>query len=199
MWSRILCWDRKWIYVVTHFVKKGAVKPAGYTLQAPWSNPFASMFRRNKVIGKGLTRKETVVESANGAVLEPKVQNKAIFASAISKYVCKLGRLTVHPEVVFEASNLLPPKPGGWNTMSGPTALDKAEAIANGHMNGHANGHTNDSLHGFADSMEWDWKRVEAENARGMEFAQHFAALDRLDDAFTGPERPALGVYNDIF
>jgi hypothetical protein len=32
MWSRVLCWDRKWIYIVTHFVKKGTVKPSAYIL-----------------------------------------------------------------------------------------------------------------------------------------------------------------------
>ncbi|KAK8909744.1 hypothetical protein QC760_002432 [Botrytis cinerea] len=32
MWSRLLCWDKKWIYIVTHFVKKGKVKPKGYVL-----------------------------------------------------------------------------------------------------------------------------------------------------------------------
>lgn len=32
MWSRLLCWDKKWIYIVTNFVKKGKIKPKGYVL-----------------------------------------------------------------------------------------------------------------------------------------------------------------------
>ncbi|KJZ76898.1 hypothetical protein HIM_03775 [Hirsutella minnesotensis 3608] len=27
LWSRVLCWDRKWLYVMTHFVPKGAARP----------------------------------------------------------------------------------------------------------------------------------------------------------------------------
>ena len=27
MWSRMLAWDRKWIYIVTHFVPEGVAKP----------------------------------------------------------------------------------------------------------------------------------------------------------------------------
>ncbi|KAL8889543.1 MAG: hypothetical protein Q9215_003197 [Flavoplaca cf. flavocitrina] len=37
MWTRILTWDRKWIYTVTHFVKKGAMRPNGWLFQ-PWRN-----------------------------------------------------------------------------------------------------------------------------------------------------------------
>ena len=122
MWSRILCWDRKWIYVVSHFVKKGAVKPTEYSISPP-SSLLGSIFGRK---AKKPAKNDLVTEhmDGNGHALEPKIPNKAIFASAISKYVMKLGRLTVHPEVVIEASGLLPPRPGGWNTMSGLKSVD---------------------------------------------------------------------------
>jgi len=32
LWSRVLTWDEKWIYIVTHFVRKGAVLPRKYSL-----------------------------------------------------------------------------------------------------------------------------------------------------------------------
>ncbi|KAH1576326.1 hypothetical protein KXX31_004450 [Aspergillus fumigatus] len=32
VWSRILTWDRKWLYIVTHFVQKGSAKPTGYLI-----------------------------------------------------------------------------------------------------------------------------------------------------------------------
>ena len=75
--------------------------------------------------------------------------------------------------------------------MLGPKADDE---VANGHANGGLNGST-DSANS---SGKWDWKLVEAENERGMEFSRHFAALDGLDDAFSGDERPALGSYYDL-
>lgn len=202
MWSRILCWDRKWIYVVTHFVKKGAVKPAGYTLNAPSSSLLSSLFgskKKDKKKGVNGAAKGTTTESWNASALplpvEPKVPNKAIFASAISKYVMKLGRLTVHPEVVLDASGLLPPRPGGWNTMSGKPA---EAAQQNGHAIVGANGAVTENGSAETRGEEWDWKRIEAENERGMEFARHFAALDGLDQTFSGEDGPALGEYNDF-
>ena len=35
IYTRILSWDRKWLYLVSHVVKKGAIKPDSYVLQ-PW-------------------------------------------------------------------------------------------------------------------------------------------------------------------
>lgn len=199
MWSRFLCWDRKWLYIITHFVKKGAVMPDGYMLDAPSASVLSSLFGKGSKKGSNTQKKkkeeELQSEHVNGAgpvPLEPKVPHKAIFASAISKYVMKLGRLTIHPEVVMDASGLLPPRPGGWNTMSGPKPETNGYAT-NGHVveNGSAV-----AVNGAATEDAWDWKRVEAENARGMEFAKHFVALDGLHDLFTGEEKPALGVYN---
>lgn len=178
MWSRLLCWDRKWIYILTHFVKAGTVVPDGYTLD---DGTFASRFLG--VRGRKGTGKIDDVNREGHA-------NKNVFASAISKYCCKLGRYTIHPEVTFNASGLLPPRPGGWNLMDGSfrEETESSKAQSNGHADAPA-----DSV-----SDEWDWKRIEAENARGMKYAQHFAALDGLLEEFTGENRPALGVYRDL-
>jgi hypothetical protein len=168
MWSRLLCWDRKWIYVVTHFVKKGSVRPRSYILKD------GSWFGKK---GKGY-------RTVNGEKGED-VDEKAIFASAISKYVVKLGRLTVHPEVVLGASGLLPSKPGGWATMSDSSgeSTPDLEVVE-----------TNDEvLEG-----EWDWRRIEAENHKGLKYVEHFAALDGLHNEFTGSKEPALGRYTDF-
>lgn len=37
IWTRLLAWDEKWIYTVSHVVKAGAVRPRGYALQ-PWKD-----------------------------------------------------------------------------------------------------------------------------------------------------------------
>ncbi|GJC80532.1 putative thioesterase atnL [Colletotrichum liriopes] len=78
MHSRILTWDKKWLYVVTHFVekRKGAEL---YTYQ-PWKKP-----------GEGKAAPESSV----------------VFATAISKCVVKAGRLTVPPEKFLQAAGVL--------------------------------------------------------------------------------------------
>merc|ERR1711939_591646 len=32
VWTRVLSWDRKWLYLVSHVVKKGVIKPNSYVL-----------------------------------------------------------------------------------------------------------------------------------------------------------------------
>ncbi|KAG9235057.1 hypothetical protein BJ875DRAFT_283722 [Amylocarpus encephaloides] len=173
MWSRVLCWDRKWIYVVSHFVKKGTVKPKAYILED------GSLFGK-----KGFKQVR-----GDGKIRSKEVDEKSIFATGISKYVVKLGRLTTHPEVLLQSSNILPPKPGGWATMSGPSGESTPEVLEV------------EAPEEVVDlkSTEWDWKRIEAENKKGLKFAAHFAALDELHHEFTGSQAPALGKYNEGF
>jgi hypothetical protein len=181
MWSRILCWDRKWIYIVTHFVKKGAVMPDGYTLD---DGSFAGTLFGTRGRASSRSKKGVAAANSNGSA-EPKGPHKAIFATALSKYVTKLGRLTIHPEVMMNLSGVLPPRPGGWATMSG------TETQANG---------TAESVpvEQASGDDEWTWQRVEAENKRGLEYAEHFAVLEGLHEEFTGEDRPAIGAYRDF-
>ena len=78
------------MYIVTHDVPKGLGRPS------EWLDP--RFGRQNR--------------SAGGDVA--KDWEKKIHATAVSKYVFKLGRLTVHPAVILDASGLLPERPGGW-------------------------------------------------------------------------------------
>ncbi|KAI0528309.1 capsule polysaccharide biosynthesis protein [Xylaria bambusicola] len=141
MWSRILSWDRKWLYIVTHYVDKGAVK--------------------------------------SGA--KPEDWEKKIHASAVSKYVFKIGRLTVHPAVLIEASGLLPERPGGWVKVENGLGEEPNGAAANGHA--------------APESAVWDWKRTEKERLKGLEYAEHLASLDGLLDQFEPGEDGPLGVF----
>lgn len=159
MWSRVLAWDRKWLYIVTHFVEKGAVKPRSWD---------AGSF--------GPTRK------TDG---KPEDWEKKIHASAISKYVFKVGRLTVHPAILIEASGLLPERPGGWvsveDGMAPPSHTINGGAVPEAEAEAEASG--------------WDWKRTEELRQKGLEIAAHFAALDGLQSQFDSGEDGALGRF----
>ncbi|KAG9195355.1 hypothetical protein G6011_00476 [Alternaria panax] len=89
MWTRLLCWDRKWFYLVTHLVKPGVAQPDSWTLQ-PW--------KKSKSI------KDVDAEKLKGAV----------YATAIAKYVIKRGRITVSPEQALIDADMVPTKPEGW-------------------------------------------------------------------------------------
>jgi hypothetical protein len=163
MWSRILAWDRKWLYIVTHFVPKGKVRPARWDGRR--MGPTRGRVQRADGAGAG------------GDKVEEEDFSKYVAATAISKYVFKLGRFTVHPALVIEAAGLLPERPGeGW--CGGETGTGTPEDLGE-----------------LDEEGEWDWKRVEAERRKGLEYAEHFAALDATNSLFDGGADGAIGKF----
>lgn len=125
MWTRILSWDEKWVYLVTHFVKAGAkVEPREYQLY-PRQNSVAagsSKTSRQSSIVDLDSRRSSITGQASADI--PK---SAIAASAMSKIVFKNGRVTIAPEVMLEAAGLLPPKP----SENHGEELKQAQVVAN--------------------------------------------------------------------
>ncbi|KAJ5934363.1 hypothetical protein N7466_003910 [Penicillium verhagenii] len=90
VWSRILTWDQKWLYIVTHFVQKGSVKQV------------------DLVTHTSSTKKSSATCAGHGSENGGhKVGRPVVFATSVSKYVFKKGRLTVAPERLLRASCLL--------------------------------------------------------------------------------------------
>ena len=167
MRSRVLTWDAKWIWVVSHFVKCGM----------------------------------------NGKELDI---NKRIYASCLSKYVCKEGRKTVPPEQVLSESGLLPPRPDGVPPPDYGNTASPTEGISGTsspypmvtsstpdlvHISGStlsvASSKYDDvfdkvleksfAVNGGDESAWWTWERIERERKRGMEVTKGMLLLDRLD------------------
>lgn len=159
MWSRILAWDRKWIYIVTHFVESDAVRPRC------WSGGGVRYGPTRKHEGK------------------PDEWQKRIFATAVSKYVLKVGRLTVHPAVALEASGLLPERPGGW------LGEDSDGAALNGELKSPL------PTGNEAPKSDWTWRDTEFKLQQGLHYARNFASLDELHSHFDGGEHGALGRF----
>lgn len=108
MWSKILSWDEKWIYIATHFVRKGAAKPKSYSLY-PQQNSECS------------SEEELYDQTAVDA-------NKAIFATAISKCVFKSGRKTVAPALMMQIAGLLPN--GASGTADEKRSVEELQAVS---------------------------------------------------------------------
>jgi len=163
IWSRILCWDRKWLYIVSHFVVQGRVRPAAWDGGSYWGQ--SGGLRK-----AGVSTKEEDEEAE---------LQKHVIATAVSKYVFKLGRFTVHPALVIGASGLLPDRPGeGWR--GGESGIGTPDEL------------------GDVDLLEnqWDWKRVESERRRGMAMVDHLAALEGVHGVFDGGSDGALGRFS---
>ncbi|KAL8848309.1 MAG: hypothetical protein Q9221_006663 [Calogaya cf. arnoldii] len=226
MWSRVLCWDRKWIYTVTYFVRKGVVKPKGWLLQ-PWRND-DKMQTRTQMQDISDRKKEEDV-SADGMKNEKGKTgigiHPAIFATGIAKYVAKRGRLTIPPELIIQNSGLLPPKPKDHQTPpvsetpavpvegdalpnSGPVpssgTAGPAPIVTRDMSSENATQVIDEALNENAargdrdEGGAWDWNRIEKERLRGMEIAKKWNLTERLGEMFEGEEGMALGRWWDI-
>lgn len=158
IWTRVLSWDHKWMYLVSHMVKAGTVQPDGYSLQSWKTSGRGGFFEKLFGIRRRAGRKPKST-GTNGVLKELEQEKKeewqkGIFASSISKYVVKRGRRTVPPEVVWNRSSLLPPKP------------------------------VNDEDHETSNPHAWTWANVERERQRGLGLAESFAALDGAIEEF---------------
>ena len=189
VWTRILCWNHKWIYVIGHFVKRGAVKPKSYTLQ-PWKKSKAK-----EAEGTG------AAVNNDGAKSGP---HPAIYASAIAKYVFKKGRLTIPPERILRASQLLPPKPADHETppltMTPSPETNSLNATAASIVETLTPDNAGEVMAasltaGIDDSDEWTWERVETERKRGMRIAELYEGLEALSEEFTSENVSVLGQY----
>ncbi|KAL8423794.1 hypothetical protein RB596_003854 [Gaeumannomyces avenae] len=183
MWSRVLCFDRKWLYILTHFVDAGKVRPTR------WDGK--GLFRgagKVRPVGGDTSAKKTTGNVDDDSV-DPSIATttdfqKHVFATAVSKYVFKLGRFTVHPAIVIEESGLLPERPGGWR--GGPSETGTPEDLS---------GFEEELALSGSDEESWDWRRTEWERRKGMAFADHFAALDGMHTLFDGGDDGALGHF----
>jgi hypothetical protein len=106
VWSRVLSWDEKWIYIVTHFVVRGAYRPKQFCLQ------------KDSVETPSRSR-----EHGDAAMQEKK--RRSVFASAVSRYVFKQGRKTFPPEYMLKECGLLPPTDAVMG--SNPTGPDQTK------------------------------------------------------------------------
>lgn len=85
LWTRVISWDDKWLYVVTHFVQAGVFQPEEYVMQ-PW---------------RGKSGEQRLKGDAAETV-------KAVFASSVARYVFKNNRKTIPPEQALKRVGLWP-------------------------------------------------------------------------------------------
>ncbi|KAI5240788.1 hypothetical protein E4T43_05875 [Aureobasidium subglaciale] len=186
VWTRLLSWDDKWIYIVSHIVKRGAKKPSNYFLQS-WRNGTSGSKKPSK------------------ADKEDKI--KSIYATSLAKYVVKKGRLTIAPEIVLRRSDLLPERPA--NQPAVPAVSDTPTSEGEKpYMSSPENLVAQVMGQLRAESMfedkkatkegEMSYREVEAQRLRGLEIAQHFDGLTALHGEWNLDDE-VIGEYGDFF
>lgn len=183
MWTRILSWDGKWFYLVTHFIKRSAgIKPQKHLLYP----------RQNG------TRQSC---QSPGSTAGP--DDSAVCASALSKVVFKDGRKTIPPQTMLELAGLLPAMDHLNSTSRNPVeaapqitnlsnpgvAAIKAEASDSDSGYDSPGRVTNDCTHPST------WEVIEAERKRGMRMAKTLAKQSELGEELKSDR--ALGRHHD--
>lgn len=190
VWTKLLAWDDKWIYIVSHIVKRGAKKPLNYFLQG-WRNGGASKAKKEEV---ALAKEQRI---------------KAVYATSIAKYVVKKGRLTISPEIVLRRSDLLPDRPADTSAPAPPPATsetpegeaEKSYMSSPENLVAQVMGQLRaENMLGEKETKqgELSWKDVEAQRLRGLEIARHFDGLTALHGEWAA-EDDVIGEYGDFF
>ena len=205
LWSRILAWDDKWFYSVTHIVKPGVAAPKRWTMQ-PWRTGPGTSTSANASPGTQANR------SPVDETTKKKKLKDSVYATSIAKVVVKRGRLTIPPEIVLQRSGLLPPRPET-ESEAKPEIMPEAKLkvdpkpeMANGSADADTNTNANTNANANANAntnpdpnTSWTWHKMEAHRQQGLRLAAKFAELDAAQALFDGGKDGALGEYADLF
>ena len=222
LWSRILAWDGKWFYSVTHIVKPGTAVPARWTMQ-PWRKTTRRASKNNKseIENKHRNKENDAINDAAEQERRKDEMRKNVYATSMAKVVVKKGRLTIPPEVFLRRAGVLPPKTeqtcqkdnadpatdghvptgrAGGNVIAKPLDASDATEDNNSKNTNNNNKSGNDSNNtDRSHDKTWTWTDVEARRRAGLVLAEKFAALDAAQALFDSGAAGALGRYADLF
>merc|ERR1711939_1237912 len=169
VWTRVLSWDRKWLYLVSHVVKKGVIKPNSYVLQ-PWKKS-----------------KKTAAEAKK----DEEDLTKHIFATSVSRYVFKKG--VGFPPRAETSVDTTPAESTATPAQNG--SLTSPESLASG-VSTKLDQYSSAQKPADDDS-DWTWDDMEKERLRGLRTAIHFDKLNACHSELRAGD--VLGEYGDYF
>lgn len=180
VWSRILTWDQKWLYIVTHFVQRGRITPTASV---------ANMKAENG----GASKSKTAPPASSKDV------ESSIFATSISKCVFKKGRMTVSPERVLGASELL----SKVSSSDSPINLSEAASNNNNNIDGSVANSLADQLPSAVQHDIQLLAEIEAERTKGLKYADFLTGLEELQGQLLKDDEVShgvvsLGTFNDL-
>lgn len=218
----MLSWDEKWVYIISHIVKPGLVKPTTYSDQpwrrqknngnrsssfktktAPYPNAYSEQARES---AKSLQSSSSSSSSSSTS----STAHPAIYAVSIAKYAFKQGRLTIPPTTFLQACDLLPASPAGESSeaKSDPSITPPHEAppLSSSSVDVDNNAPSillrktapskKQSVVGSETGRDDDlWRALEARRMRHLGLARHVAGLDEGFGVFTGEEEVVFARY----
>ena len=162
--TRVLCWDRKWLYFVSHFVdrSKATVKTTSKT-------------------GDGLEQKKThpAIFASSLSKYVFKQGRRTISPETVLRASNLLPERSGGDE--RNLSEMLPASLDGIPLGK----VESASGAASEHVNKESDAfEAGDPLNPAPSERPWDWQRIEEERLRGMKIAVMMEGLEKLHDEF---------------
>ena len=106
MWTRVLTWDEKWFYIITHFVKRSSkIGPEEITLYPQQQKELESNPPSRKGSATSTDDAAAAVSGRKNSVIDNK---NPVAATAVSKIVFKDERKTITPQTMLELAEMFP-------------------------------------------------------------------------------------------
>ncbi|KAK5144943.1 hypothetical protein LTR04_001434 [Oleoguttula sp. CCFEE 6159] len=164
IWTRVLCWDRKWLYLVSHRAEEHCQ-----------ANPIHAAARER--------------ERMKGAILASSIAKYVVKKGRLTippELVLLRSELLPPRPAPSEPT----PPPSGTDTPITSQQSSPEEGLAT--LTASADKAETPRDRRPADD-DWTWDAMEKERLRGLKLAEMFGALDGLHDEFTGGMDGALG------
>ena len=196
IWTRVLSWDEKWVYVISHVVKPGSMSPTTYSDQ-PWRRNETPYSKKTASISH---KPNQAHKSANSSESSPTLSvHPAVYAVSIAKYAFKRGRVTIPASTFLQACGLLPASPAesSGNPSSTSQSPDVAPLSSSVFMDARLSRlRENTNLKkSVAESDDDLWHTLEAKRLKHLGLAKHVAGLDEGFGLFAADEEVAFARY----
>ena len=205
IWTRVLSWDEKWVYVISHIVKPGTAIPTTYSDQS-WRSS-ENHHRSKGTTASNSTNWNQSRESANSTERSSTLSSvhPSVYAVSVAKYAFKRGRVTISPTKFLQACDLLPvsPSESSGNVSHAPQPLGDVlissgvdlDPSAFDDLRGSASSKKSVVNNGGGRRRDDLWHILEATRLQYLGIARHMAGLDEGFGLFRVDEDVAFARY----
>ena len=209
IWTSVLSWDEKWIYVISHIVKPDSANPTAYSDQ-PWKktgtgdhHSFGKLTVSEAKASSDPARESAKFAQPSSSASTSSTVHPGIYAVSIAKHAFKQGRLTIPPTVFLQACDFLPASPAVSSdyvadaptpTLDAPfsSSVDFDTSVPNFRR---ATVPSKENVVSSDVGGDGLWQALEARRMQHLGLAKHTAGLDEGLGLFTGDEVVGFARY----
>ena len=193
IWTRVLSWDEKWVYIISHIVKPGRMNPTTYSDHLRRKSGTRYSKKTASIPDKSIQARELANASESSPTLS------AVYAVSIAKYAFKRGCVTIPAITFLEVCDLLPvlPAESSGNMSSTSQSPDDVSLSSSVYMDARISGLREiiNSKKSVVDSDDDLWQTLEPKRLKHLGLTKHVAGLDQGFGLFAADEEVAFARF----